>query len=109
MRNGIYRVRYKAAGVEGSTAILLTDREVIGCDDTHSFSGTCERSKDWLTAELTCRRHSPERKPHFLPDIGECHLKVAGPAKEEFARLRGVIDEFPEAVMDIEFIWLCEL
>lgn len=109
MRNGIYRVRYKAAGVEGSTAILLIDREVIGCDSTHSFSGTWEQRKDWLTADLVCRRHTRDRKPQLLPDIDECHLQLDGPAKAEFAKLRGVIAELPEARLDVEFIWLCEL
>lgn len=109
MRDGIYRVSYKAGGVTGVTAVLVLDRDVVGCDSTHTFTASIDKNKDWLTTDITCRRHTKDRKPQLLPEIDECHLRLQGPAKNEFAKLHGSIAELPGVEMDVEFVWLCEL
>ena len=109
MRNGIYRVWFKGAGVYGTAAPLLVDGLFVACDRTHTYLGTYTDENGCFRADVKVSRHAFIAPSPDTPDLDEFHMTVEGGASKEIIAARASFPEKPGFVLDVEYIWVGEV
>jgi hypothetical protein len=109
MRNGIYRVLFKGHNVHGAAATLFVDGHFISCDRTHNYLGHYTDQNGRFAAQVFCKRHTYLPPSPEIPDVDEFHMMLEGVASGDAALVRGTIPEKPGFVIDVEYIWMCEV
>ena len=108
MLEGLYKVKFRTGGDDGSCICLFKGGRVTGGGSVMYYLGSYQFDGNHFTMELEAKRHAKKSKPSPVLGLDEFHLTMEGISSGAFAQAVGKILEVPEAVFMANFARLCD-
>lgn len=109
MLEGLYKVKFRAVGDEGSCICMFKDGHIAGGGAVMYYLGKFEIVGTHLTGELHAKRHAKKSKPSPIMGLDEFHIRIEGIFCGGYGQIIGKIPEVPDAVVMASMTFLGEV
>jgi hypothetical protein len=109
MLQGLYKVKFRSGGDEGSCVCLFREGHIAGGGAVMYYLGSYEVTDgNHFVAEMEAKRHT-QKKTSPIMGLDEFHMTMEGIYSGAYAQVVGRIVEVPEAVLLANLVRLSEI
>jgi|GEM_PF-4045492 hypothetical protein len=109
MLEGLYKVKFRTGGDEGSCVCLFKNGRIAGGGAVMYYVGEYHLSGNTFTADIVATRHANKKQASPIMGLDTFHMKIEGIQSGGYAQVIAKIVEVPDVTMMASLTRLCEM